>query len=88
MMDARHWYRATLLAAIFFVAAAGCRAFVDETSAGVSIPRGTPPAVQQTQRLQEIQVVPPPWCRDAWPYSHFLFDYCFRPRSPLNASGY
>jgi hypothetical protein len=87
MMHARHWYRATMLAAIFFVAAAGRTAFADETSAGVSIPRGTPPPVQQTQRPQEIQVVPPPLpsC-DSWPYSHFLFDYCFRPRDPLKPS--
>ena len=82
MMHAEHWYRVTVLAAIFFVAAAGGTVFGDETSAGVSIPRGTPPAVQQTQRPQEIQVVPPPLasCPDGWPYSHFLFDYCYRPR--------
>jgi hypothetical protein len=89
MMHAEHWNGVTALAAIFFVAAAGRTAFADETLAGVSI-RATPPAVQQAQRPQEIQVVPPPLpsCPNGWPYSQFLFDYCHRPRGPLNPPGY
>jgi hypothetical protein len=79
-----------MLAAIFLVAGAGGTVFGDETSAGVTIPRGTPPGVQQAQRPQEIQVVPRPLpsCPDSWPYSDWLFDYCYRPRDPLNPSGY
>jgi hypothetical protein len=85
MMHARHWYRATMLAAIFLVAGADGTAFSDETSAGVTILRGTPPAVQQRRELQEVRVIPPPLpsCPDGYFYSR-LFGYCYRSRDPLN----
>ena len=43
MMHTKTWYRATLLAASFLVAGAGGTALGDETSASVTILRGTPP---------------------------------------------
>jgi len=85
MMHAKPWYRATLLAASFLVAGAGGTAFGDETSAGVTILRGTPPVVQQSQRPQQVQLIPPPLpsCPDGYVYSR-LFGYCYRPWDPLN----
>ena len=89
MMHVKPWSRATLLAAIFLVTGAGGTAFGDETSAGVSILRGTPPVVQPPQRPQEVRVMPPPLpsCPDGYAYSLFL-GTCYRPRDPLNPSGY
>lgn len=89
MMHAKHWYRATMLAGIFLVAGAGRTAFGDETSTGVTVLRGTPPVVQQPQRPQEVQLMPPPLpsCSDGYAYSP-LFGSCYRPRDPLNPSGY
>ena len=85
MMHAKPWYRATMLAAIFLVAGAGGTAFGDATSAAVTILRGTPPAVEQPQRPQEVRVIPPPLpsCPYGYAYSR-LFGYCFRPYDPLN----
>ena len=89
MMHTKPWYRATLLAASFLVAGAGGTALGDETSASVTILRGTPPVVQQPQRPQQVQMMPPPLpsCPDGYLYSR-LFGYCYRPRDPLNPSGY
>jgi hypothetical protein len=89
MIHTKPWYRATLLAASFLVTGAGGTAFGDETSASVTVLRGTPPVVQQPQRPQEVQVVSPPLpsCPDGYFYSR-LFGYCYRPRDPLNPSGY
>ena len=89
MMHAKHWYRATMLAAIFLVAGAGRTAFGDETSTAVTILRGTPPVVQQPQRPQEVQIRPPalPSCPEGYVWS-LLVGGCYRPRDPLNPSGY
>jgi hypothetical protein len=89
MMHAKPWYRATLLAAIFLVAGAGATVFGDETSAGVTVLRGTPPVVQQPQGPQEVQMRPPPLpsCPEGYAYS-LLLGSCYRPRDPLNPSGY
>jgi hypothetical protein len=89
MMHAKPWYRATLLAASFLVAGAGGTALGDETSASVIILRGTPPVVQQPQRPQQVQVMPPPLpsCPEGYLYSVILGG-CYRPRDPLNPSGY
>jgi hypothetical protein len=85
MMHAKPWYRATLLAAGFLVAGAGGTALGDETSAGVTILRGTPPVVQQAQKPQEIRLMPPalPSCPDGYFWSHIL-GTCYLPRDPLN----
>jgi hypothetical protein len=85
MMHPKPWHRATLLAASFLMAGAGGTALGDETSASVTILRGTPPAVQQPQRPQQVQMMPPPLpsCPEGYVYSA-LFGYCFRPRDPLN----
>lgn len=89
MMRARHLSRATLLAAIFLVAGAGGTAFGDETSAGVTILRGTPPVVQQPERPQEVRLTPPPLpsCPEGYLYSVILGG-CYRPRDPLHPSGW
>ena len=89
MMHPKPWYRATLLAASFLMAGAGGTAFGDETSAGVIILRGTPPVVQQLERPQQVQVMPPalPSCPEGYLYSVILGG-CYRPRDPLNPSGY
>ena len=89
MMHMRHCYRATMLAAIVLAAGAGGTVFGDETSAGVTVLRGTPPVVQEAQRPQEVQIRPPalPSCPDGYVYSR-LFGYCYRPWNPLNPSGY
>jgi hypothetical protein len=89
MMHAKPWSRATILAAIFLVAGAGSTAFGDEMSAGVTILRGTPPMVQQPERPQTVQVMPPPLpsCPEGYLYSVILGG-CYRPRDPLNPSGY
>jgi hypothetical protein len=89
MMHTKPWYRATLLAASFLVAGAGGTALGDETSASVTILRGTPPVVhQQPQRPQEVQVRPVlPSCADGYVWN-LLLGGCYRPRDPLNPSGY
>jgi hypothetical protein len=74
-----------MLAAIFLVTGAGGTVFGDETSAGVTLLRGTRPVVQQPQRPQEVQITPPalPSCPDGYVYSR-LFGYCYLPWDPLN----
>jgi hypothetical protein len=85
MIHAKPWPRATMLAAIFLAASAGGAAFGDETSAGVTILRGTPPVVQQPQKPEEIRLIPPalPSCPEGFFWSHIL-GTCYRPRDPLN----
>jgi hypothetical protein len=85
MIHTKPWYRATLLAASFLVAGAGGTALGDETSASVTILRGTPPVVQQPQRPQQVQMMPPPLpsCPEGYAYS-LLGCYCYRLRDPLN----
>ena len=89
MMYTRHWCRATMLTAVFLVASAGGTAFGDETSAGVTILRGTRPVVLQPQPPQEVQIRPPalPSCPDGYVWN-LLLGGCYRPRDPLNPSGY
>jgi hypothetical protein len=89
MMHAKHWYRATMLAAIFLVAGAGGTVFGNETSAGVTVLRGTRPVVQQPPAPQEVQIRPPalPSCPDGYLYS-IILGSCYRPRDPLNPSGW
>lgn len=91
MMHTKHWYRATMLGAIFLVAGAGSTAFGDETSAGVTILRGTPRVVQQPQQPQppqEVQIRPAlPSCPEGYVWN-LLLGGCYRPRDPLNPSGY
>ena len=79
MMHARPWYRATMLAAIFLVAGAGGAAFGDETSAGVTVLRGTPARVEQPQKQQPAQVAQPllPSCQEGYAYS-LLLGYCYQ----------
>ena len=86
MMHAKHWYRATMLAAIFLVAGAGRTAFGEEMSTGVTILRGTPPLVQQPQRPQQVQMMPPPLpsCPEGYVYS-LIRGYCYQPRDPMYA---
>jgi hypothetical protein len=85
MMHAKPWYRATLLATIFLVAGAGGTAFGDETSAGVTVLRGTPARIEQPQNPQPVQLAPPPLpsCPEGYFYS-LLGGYCYRLRDPLN----
>ena len=89
MMHTKPWYRATLLAASFLVAGAGGTALGDETSASVTILRGTRPVVQQSQTPQEVQIRPPalPSCPDGSVWN-LLLGGCYRPRDPLNPSGW
>jgi hypothetical protein len=86
MMHAKPRHRATLLAAIFLVAGSGGTAFGDETSAGVTILRGTPPVVQQPQRPQQVQMMPPalPSCPEGYVYS-LILGYCYQPQDPMYA---
>ena len=88
MIHARHWSRATMLAAIFLVAGAGGTVFGDEPLGGVTILRGKPPVVQQPQRPQEVpqevQIRPAlPSCPDGYVWN-LLLGGCYRPRDPLN----
>jgi hypothetical protein len=83
--DAKSSIQHAMLAAIFLVAGTSSAAFGDETSAGVTVLRGTPPRVEQPQKPQPVQVAPPPLpsCPDGYFYS-LLGGYCYRPRDPLN----
>jgi hypothetical protein len=89
MMHTRHFYRAIMLAAIVLVAGAGGTVLGDETSAGVIVLRGTRPVVQEAQRPQEVQIRPPalPSCPDGYVWN-LLLGGCYRPRDPLNPSGW
>ena len=84
-MHTKPGYRATLLAASFLVAGAGGTALGDETSASVTILRGTPPVVQQPQSPQEVQIKPPPpSCPEGYVYS-LILGYCYQPQDPMYA---
>lgn len=85
-MHAKPWYRGTLLAASFLAASAGGAALGDETSASVTILRGTQSVVQQPRRQQEIQMMPPllPSCPEGYVYS-LMLSYCYQPRDPMYA---
>jgi hypothetical protein len=80
------WYSIQhgMLAAIFLVAGTSSAAFGDETSAGVTVLRGTPARVEQPQPPQPVQLAPPPLpsCPEGYSYS-LLSGYCYRPRDPL-----
>jgi hypothetical protein len=83
--DAKSSNRHAVLAVVFLVAGTSSAAFGDETSAGVTVLRGTPARVEQLREPQRVQVMPPPVpsCPDGYAYSSFLGN-CYRPRDPLN----
>jgi hypothetical protein len=83
--DANSSIRHAMLAVILLVAGPSSAAFGDETSAGVTVLRGTPARVEQPREPQRVQLMPPPLpsCPDGYFYSR-LFGYCYRPRDPLN----
>jgi hypothetical protein len=83
--DAKSSIQHAMLAAIFLVAGISSAAFGDETSAGVTVLRGTPARVEQPQTPQPVQVAPPPLpsCPEGYFYS-LLGGYCYRLRDPLN----
>jgi hypothetical protein len=83
--DANSSIRHAMLAVILLVAGSSSAAFGDETSAGVTVLRGTPGRVEQPREPQQVQVIPPPLpsCPDGYFYSR-LFGYCYQPRDPLN----
>jgi hypothetical protein len=83
--DAKSSIQHALLAVIFVVAGTSSAAFGDETSAGVTVLRGTPAHTEQPQKPQPVQVAPPPLpsCPDGYFYS-LLGGYCYRLRDPLN----
>jgi hypothetical protein len=68
-----------MLAVIFLVAGTSSAAFGDETSAGVTVLRGTPARVEQPQKPQPAQVAQPllPSCREGYAYS-LLLGYCYQ----------
>jgi hypothetical protein len=83
--DANSSIRHAMLAVVFLVAGTSSAAFGDQTSAGVTVLRGTPARVEQLREPQRVQVTPPPLpsCPDGYAYSPFLGN-CYRPRDPLN----
>ena len=83
--DAKSSIQHAMLAAIFLVAGTSSAAFGDETSAGVTVLRGTPARVEQPQKPQPVQLAPPPLpsCPEGYSYS-LLSGYCYRLRDPLN----
>jgi hypothetical protein len=83
--DAKSSIRHAMLAVVFLVAGTSSAAFGDQTSAGVTVLRGTPARVEQLREPQRVQVTPPPLpsCPDGYAYSPFLGN-CYRPRDPLN----
>ena len=83
--DAKSSIRHAMLAVVLLVAGTSSAAFGDETSAGVTVLRGTPARVEQLREPQQVQLMPPPLpsCPDGYFYSR-LFGYCYRPRDPLN----
>jgi hypothetical protein len=83
--DAKSSIQHAMLAAIFLVAGASSAAFGDETSAGVTVLRGTPARVEQPQKPQPVQLAPPPLpsCPEGYAYS-LLGGYCYLLRDPLN----
>jgi hypothetical protein len=83
--DAKSSIQHAMMAAIFLVAGTNSAAFGDETSAGVTVLRGTPARVEQPQKPQPVQLAPPPLpsCPEGYFYS-LLGGYCYRLRDPLN----
>ena len=82
--DAKSSIQHAMLAAIFLVAGTSSAAFGDETSAGVTVLRGTPARLEQSQKPQPVQLAPPlPSCPEGSFYS-LLGGYCYRLRDPLN----
>jgi hypothetical protein len=83
--DAKSSIQHAMLAVIFLVAGTSSAAFGDETSAGVTVLRGTPARVEQPQKPQPVQLAPPPLpsCPEGYFYS-LLGGYCYRARDPLN----
>ena len=83
--DAKSLIRHAMLAVALLVAGTSSAAFGDQTSAGVTVLRGSPARVEQLREPQRVQVMPPPLpsCPDGYAYSPFLGN-CYRPRDPLN----
>jgi hypothetical protein len=83
--DAKSSIRHAVLAVVLLVAGTSSAAFGDQTSAGVTVLRGTPARVEQPREPQQVQLMPPPLpsCPDGYFYSR-LFGYCYQPRDPLN----
>ena len=83
--DAKSSIRHAMLAVVLLVAGTSSAAFGNETSAGVTVLRGTPARVEQPREPQQVQLIPPPLpsCPDGYFYSR-LFGYCYRPQDPLN----
>ena len=83
--DAKSSIWHAMLAVILLVAGTSSAAFGDQTSAGVTVLRGTPARVEQPQEVQQVRVIPPPLpsCPDGYVYSR-LFGYCYRAWDPLN----
>ena len=83
--DANSSIRHAMLAVFLLVAGTSSAAFGNETSAGVTVLRGTPARVEQLREPQRVQLMPPPLpsCPDGYAYSPFLGN-CYRPRDPLN----
>jgi hypothetical protein len=77
--------RHAMLAVVLLVAGTSSAAFGDQTSAGVTVLRGTPARVEQLPEPRRVQLMPPPLpsCPDGYAYSPFL-GTCYRPRDPLN----
>jgi hypothetical protein len=81
--DAKSSIQHAMLAAIFLAAGTSSAAFGDETSAGVTVLRGTPARVEQPQKPQPAQVALPPLpsCAEGYAYS-LLGGYCYKLRYP------
>jgi hypothetical protein len=81
--DVKSSIQHAMLAAIFLVAGTGSAAFGDETSAGVTVLRGTPARVEQLQKPRPAQVAlpPVPSCAEGYAYS-LLGGYCYKLRYP------
>ena len=83
--DAKSSIQHAMLAAIFLVAGTSSAAFGDETSAGVTVLRGTLARLEQPQKPQPVQLLPPPRpsCPEGYFYS-LITGNCYRVRDPLN----
>ena len=83
--DAKSSIQHAMMAAILLVAGTSSAAFGDEPSTGITVLRGTPARVEQPQKPQPVQLVPPPLpsCPEGYSYS-LLSGYCYPLRDPLN----
>jgi hypothetical protein len=83
--DAKSSIRPAMLAVVLLVAGTSSAAFGDETSAGVTVLRGTPARVEQPRGPQRVQLMPPPLpsCPDGYAFS-LILGTCYLPRDPLN----